>query len=360
MSEKWAERLREAELCKNVYRVFRETPIPTCRDIVEKAGREYRKAAGGTRNWREVEARRLQAVYHTVRRALKRILELPKPEEMSTFHRELVDAAVGLDAYRKALDRVRRSLHLAKRFYSDYIVLVTTSRSRREAARYRREGCGRILSLIHRLCRHLEILENVRREVLNAHIVAEGLPVVVVAGAPNTGKSTLISRLSTAAPEVAPYPFTTKNVIVGKVKPLSRNCIDYYMVDVPGLLDRQPRSEAEKRAVAAIKTLTDVLVFMLDPTGTAVEPLDRQLELLRRINELIHPAPLIIAINKIDAATRAEVIDALRRAEELCRETPSCRRVVAVSALRGDNLEELQREVEKLIAEMLTAAGRAP
>jgi len=350
---------REAELRKNTYRVFRETPVYSCREIIEIVGREYRKAAGGARGWRSVEARRLQTVYETVRRILRRILALPGSDNLSTFHRELLEATIGLREYEEALRRVRRSLHLAKRFYGDYMVLVTTARDRREAARYRREGCGRILSLVRRLCRHLDTLRRARDEILKSHVVAEGLPVVTVAGAPNTGKSTLISRMSTAEPEVAPYPFTTKNIIVGKVEPRARSKPPYYMVDVPGLLDREPRSDAEKRALAAIKTLTDILLFLIDPTEAAVEPLEKQLDLLRRIRGVIGSEPLIIAVNKVDAATREEVVAALREAARVCREL-GCLRVVAISALRGDNIEELRRVIEEEISGMvLNARHRA-
>jgi len=354
----WLKRQVEAQLRAETVARLKRTHIYTSEEIVRIVGERYRRLRPrrqGKAGRIEYEHRRLETVFNIVYSRLSRAVEMPPPEKMSEFHRALIDAFVGLEEYRVALARVKRSLRLIREFWNQYRWLILTAQSPEEAARLRKEGSGRILSVVRRLRRQLELLKTVREELLRTHVVAEGLPIVVVAGIPSSGKSTLVSKLSTARPEVAAYPFTTKEVIVGKVV---ANDVAFYMVDTPGVLERPPEHQnvIERKALAALSTLPDIVVFLIDPSPEKVQDLDSQARLLRYILDSIvsrRDVGLIVAVNKVDEVGDSEAEKALRYILEASglrlKESDSCRAALLLSALKGQGLGELVETIARCL-----------
>ncbi|MBN2346953.1 MAG: GTPase ObgE [Candidatus Aminicenantes bacterium] len=158
-------------------------------------------------------------------------------------------------------------------------------------------------------------------------------------GLPNAGKSTLISRISSARPKIAAYPFTTLTPNLGVVAFRDRSMV---VADIPGILEGAHRGEGMGLEFLRHIERTRILIFVIDVSPFAsLAPMDsfRVLENeLQRYQPQLLKKKLMVAANKVDLAdSDRTAIDALRI---FCRR----RRIplVEISALRGTNLEKLK------------------
>ena len=78
----------------------------------------------------------------------------------------------------------------------------------------RKRAVARLASMVHQIDKDLRFLNEIRN-VLRKLPHVEDAFTIVIAGYPNVGKSSFIRRVSSAEPQVASYPFTTKGIIVG-------------------------------------------------------------------------------------------------------------------------------------------------
>ncbi|MEM1873714.1 MAG: GTPase [Acidilobaceae archaeon] len=166
---------------------------------------------------------------------------------------------------------------------------------------------------------------------------------MIIAGAPNAGKSTFVRAVSTGKPEVASYPFTTKNVTLG------HRVVDGFKVqfiDTPGLLDRpiEEMNKIERRAVAALSRLTGSVFFLFDPSPGAYLSLRAQRDLFVNVLKMIENKPVFIGINKVDEATPALLEESRRIALEF---------VKSGVAIKSYELSAIDKEAAEAVAEDL-------
>ena len=165
---------------------------------------------------------------------------------------------------------------------------------------------------------------------------------VGLVGLPNSGKSTLISRVSNARPKIADYPFTTKVPGLGMVKtPDGR---DFVMADIPGLIE-----DAHKGAGMGDQFLrhierTRVLLHLIDPaphlTPSAPERFDIIMNELASYSKDLIQRPMIGVITKMDLPENRTAAGQLRSFIET-----KGLRVYEISAVTGEGLPELLRRV---------------
>lgn len=91
----------------------------------------------------------------------------------------------------------------------------STAPSKRAATELAEEGSTALSALLQRGARAIEDLRRVSRSLRSLPYVDPSLPTLALVGAPNVGKSSLVRLLSSGAPEVCNYPFTTRSIKMG-------------------------------------------------------------------------------------------------------------------------------------------------
>lgn len=273
-----------------------------------------------------------QAVVDTLQGYVRKF---PSLDKVNTYERELIDVVVGVDALRKALARVEGAAAVVEALGGEARTQMKRAGSAGDAAAAHRRLAGRLASVVNQLEKPLAFLAHARAVFREIPEVTPGDATIVIAGYPNVGKSSLLARLSHARPEIAPYAFTTKRANVGHFSwpegPAHRSR-RYQLVDTPGLLDQPPakRNQIERQAALALSYLSDVIVFMLDPSEACGYPLVAQERLLASVRSEFPQVPLVLVENKAD----------LLRGEG---------RGLAVSCTTGAGLAELKRAIVEAV-----------
>lgn len=318
--------------------------VPTYDEILEKIRSRY-PARARYRRLYEAEIARLQTVYNILISKTNFIRELVNLlDNLHPFFWDLVEIEYDRTEISAAIRCVSKSRKLASQFWEKYRFLLMGAETPREIKKVGAEARGRIMSTIKRCRRSLEILRSIVIFLSKLPAINPSMPTILVAGAPSTGKSTFVATASRARPKVSPFPFTTKNVHVGHT--VIRG-ISIQVVDTPGLLDR-PFTEMnyiERRAMAALRSITGPVVLLIDVSPNPSLELDRQFKIIDNIIKL--NKNIYVFINKIDIADDASLAFAKREAIKL-KELGIIREYFLGSAISQESVRSLIKSIAAL------------
>jgi GTP-binding protein len=170
---------------------------------------------------------------------------------------------------------------------------------------------------------------------------------VGLVGLPNAGKSSLLRRLTRAAPKVADYPFTTLSPVLGVLEGEERQLV---VADIPGLIEGASEGAGLGHEFLAHVERTRLLVHVLDvaPELSAGEGADAAANHAGIERELAaHDAglarlPRVLVLSKADLVTAGRAREAVAEWERLLGpDVP----VIATSSATGAGLRELADEL---------------
>jgi len=175
---------------------------------------------------------------------------------------------------------------------------------------------------------------------------------VGLVGYPNVGKSTLISRISSARPKIADYPFTTLQPNLGVVAVGdARDEISFVVADIPGLIEGAHTGAGLGTQFLRHIERTRLLVHLVDVSDASgrddvVKDVEVIVGELASFGAHLEDKPMAMVASKIDVANK-EKLSALKK---YCKKKKL--KLYEISAVTGKGIEDLKygvaEEVEKL------------
>jgi hypothetical protein len=199
-------------------------------------------------------------------------------------------------------------------------------------------------SKLAKLRRILEAPSKGARQRDEFYIEKKGAAQAILIGFPNSGKSSLLAKLTNATPNISPYPYTTTHPMPGMLK---YENIQLQLVDTPPL-----NQEALPGWLRHLIKLSEVIIIVVDlwsdDPGVDLQRIIKFLEAKRiflkpyyRQEGLLKKE--LILVNKIDLPNSHEIL-------ALLKETlPPPLKIFPVSAKTGQGLAEIKKELYSLL-----------
>ena len=141
-------------------------------------------------------------------------------------------------------------------------------------------------------------LGEAKKIILELKLLAD----IGLVGFPNAGKSTLISKISSARPKIADYPFTTLEPVLGIVK--YKDFQSFTVADIPGIIEGAHEGKGLGHKFLKHIERTKILLFLIEATS---ENFQKDFNIL--VNELKSFSPILADKLKLVAITKIDLIE---------------------------------------------------
>ena len=182
-------------------------------------------------------------------------------------------------------------------------------------------------------------------EAFDAELELKLLADVGLVGFPNAGKSTFLSVVSNATPEIADYPFTTITPNLGVAKVDDHSIL---IADIPGLIEGASEGKGLGdrflRHVERTKVLLHLIDVYTEDAGKAYRDIRKE---LANYSDELASRPELVVLTKIEGVDQ-EIIDMQMAA--ILKENPDAK-VMAISAVAHQGLTEVLRELREMMTE---------
>lgn len=172
--------------------------------------------------------------------------------------------------------------------------------------------------------------------ILELKILAD----VGLVGFPNAGKSTLLSVVSSAKPEIADYPFTTLTPNLGVVA--YRDYKSFVMADIPGIIEGAAEGKGLGLRFLRHIERNPILLFMI-PSDTI--DIKKEYEII--LNELNTYSPELLDKQRLLAIAKSDLLDDELMAE-MKKELPQIEHIF-ISSITGQGISKLKDKIWTLL-----------
>ena len=182
-------------------------------------------------------------------------------------------------------------------------------------------------------------------EVITARLELKSIADVGLIGLPNAGKSTLLSVISNARPEIANYPFTTLTPNLGMADLDKDNSLLF--ADIPGLIEGAAKGKGLGDEFLKHVERTLVLVHLIDAyqenIGKAYKTIQKE---LGSYEVDLTKKPQIVVINKTEALDEVAINKLIAKIQKF---VPAKTKIISISAASHKGLDKSLYEVNSIV-----------